>query len=46
MVVGFFGANSAHPFENPTPISNLIEILSMMMFTRCISLYLWFNAKK
>ncbi|OOM15967.1 potassium-transporting ATPase subunit KdpA [Clostridium saccharobutylicum] len=28
---GFFGANSAHPFENPTPLSNLIEILSMMM---------------
>ncbi|MBC2456080.1 potassium-transporting ATPase subunit KdpA [Clostridium beijerinckii] len=28
---GFFGANSAHPFENPTPITNLIEILSMMM---------------
>ncbi|MDG5856811.1 potassium-transporting ATPase subunit KdpA [Clostridium beijerinckii] len=28
---GFFGANSAHPFENPTPISNLIEILSMMI---------------
>ncbi|GFZ30760.1 potassium-transporting ATPase potassium-binding subunit [Clostridium zeae] len=28
---GFFGANSAHPFENPTPITNLIEILSMML---------------
>ncbi len=28
---GFFGANSAHPFENPTPLSNLIELLSMMM---------------
>lgn len=28
---GFFNANSAHPFENPTPISNLIEILSMML---------------
>ncbi len=28
---GFFGANSSHPFENPTPISNLIEILSMML---------------
>ena len=28
---GFFGANSAHPFENPTPISNLIELLSMMI---------------
>lgn len=28
---GFFGANSAHPFENPTPLSNLIEILAMML---------------
>jgi len=28
---GFFGANSSHPFENPTPISNLIELLSMMI---------------
>jgi potassium-transporting ATPase potassium-binding subunit len=24
---GFFYANSAHPFENPTPLSNFIEIL-------------------
>ncbi len=24
---GFFNANSAHPFENPTPFSNLIEML-------------------
>lgn len=28
---GFFGANSAHPFENPTPVSNLIELLSMII---------------
>ncbi len=28
---GFFGANSSHPFENPTPISNIIEMLSMML---------------
>jgi K+-transporting ATPase ATPase A chain len=28
---GFFGANSAHPFENPTPFTNLIEIISMML---------------
>lgn len=28
---GFFSANSAHPFENPTPLTNLIEILSMMV---------------
>lgn len=27
---GFFGANSAHPFENPTPITNVIQILLMM----------------
>ena len=24
---GFFNANSSHPFENPTPLSNLIEML-------------------
>src|SRR6266571_2304706 len=24
---GFFNANSAHPFENPTPLSNFIEIV-------------------
>jgi len=28
---GFFGANSSHPFENPTPLANIIEILSMML---------------
>ena len=26
---GFFGANSAHPFENPTPLSNYLQILSI-----------------
>ncbi|CAG7649287.1 potassium-transporting ATPase subunit KdpA [Paenibacillus allorhizosphaerae] len=26
---GFFGVNSAHPFENPNPLTNVIEILSM-----------------
>jgi K+-transporting ATPase ATPase A chain len=28
---GFFNANSAHPFENPTPFSNLLEMLSILM---------------
>ncbi|MBX4266371.1 potassium-transporting ATPase subunit KdpA [Clostridium estertheticum] len=28
---GFFNANSAHPFENPTTFSNLVELLSMMV---------------
>jgi potassium-transporting ATPase potassium-binding subunit len=26
---GYFNANSAHPFENPTPLSNLIELVSI-----------------
>lgn len=28
---GFFGANSSTPFENPTVISDIIELLSMMI---------------
>ncbi len=28
---GYFGANSAHPFENPTPISNFLQLLSILL---------------
>ncbi len=28
---GFFNANSAHPYENPTPVANLIEIASLLL---------------
>ncbi len=28
---GFFNANSAHPFENPTPLSNLFEIFLLLV---------------
>jgi K+-transporting ATPase ATPase A chain len=28
---GFFNANSAHPFENPTPVTNVIEIVLMLL---------------
>ncbi|GAC1464966.1 MAG: potassium-transporting ATPase subunit KdpA [Desulfuromonadaceae bacterium] len=28
---GFFNANSAHPFENPTPLSNFVEILLILL---------------
>ena len=28
---GFFNANSAHPFENPSPLTNLIEMLLIFM---------------
>ena len=28
---GFFGANSAHPYENPTPASNFLQIFSIFV---------------
>ena len=28
---GFFNANSAHPFENPTPLTNLLQMLSIFI---------------
>lgn len=28
---GFFNANSAHPFENPTPVTNLLQMLSIFL---------------
>src|SRR5690348_15695582 len=28
---GFFNANSAHPYENPTPLSNFIEMLAIFL---------------
>jgi potassium-transporting ATPase potassium-binding subunit len=28
---GFFNANSAHPYENPTPLTNLIEMLAIFV---------------
>lgn len=28
---GFFNANSAHPFENPTPFTNLLEMLFLLL---------------
>ena len=28
---GFFGANSAHPFENPTPFSDFLEMLAILV---------------
>ncbi|MGD0806175.1 MAG: potassium-transporting ATPase subunit KdpA [Anaerolineales bacterium] len=28
---GFFNVNSAHPYENPTPLSNFLEMLSILL---------------
>jgi len=28
---GFFGANSAHPYENPTPLTNYLQMLAILL---------------
>ncbi len=30
---GFFNANSAHPFENPTPLTNFLELLAIIVIS-------------
>lgn len=42
---GFFGVNSAHPFENPTPLSNVLEILSMFLIPASLPFAFGFMAK-
>ena len=37
---GFTNANSAHPFENPTPLSNFIEMLSIFLIPTGLTYYL------
>jgi len=34
---GFFNANSAHPFENPNPASNLLEIFLLLLIPVCLT---------
>jgi K+-transporting ATPase ATPase A chain len=34
---GFFNANSAHPFENPTPVTNFIEILAIFLIPAALT---------
>jgi K+-transporting ATPase ATPase A chain len=33
---GFFGVNSAHPFENPTPFSNFLEMIAILLVPTAI----------
>ncbi len=37
---GFFNANAAHPFENPTPLSNFLQILSIFAIGSGLTYYL------
>lgn len=34
---GFFNVNSAHPFENPTPITNFLEMLSILLIPAALT---------
>jgi potassium-transporting ATPase potassium-binding subunit len=45
---GFFNANSAHPFENPTPLSNLLEMLALLLIPAalCCTFGYWVNDKR
>ena len=34
---GYFNANSAHPFENPTPFSNFLEMLAILLIPAALT---------
>jgi potassium-transporting ATPase potassium-binding subunit len=34
---GFFNANGAHPYENPTPLTNLIELLAIVLLPAALT---------
>jgi len=34
---GFFNANSSHPFENPTPFSNFLEMLALLLIPAALT---------
>lgn len=34
---GFFNANSAHPYENPTPLSNFLEMFSILLIPAALT---------
>jgi potassium-transporting ATPase potassium-binding subunit len=43
---GFFNVNSAHPFENPSGFSNLVEMLLVLIIPAAIVFYYWKMAGK
>ncbi|MGA2587938.1 MAG: potassium-transporting ATPase subunit KdpA [Candidatus Aminicenantales bacterium] len=36
---GFFNANAAHPYENPTPLSNFLQMLSIFLVPSGLTFY-------
>lgn len=45
---GYFNANSAHPFENPTPAANFLEWLALLLIPAalCYSFGVWVNDRR
>jgi len=37
---GFFNANASHPYENPTPLSNFLQMLSIFLIPSGLTYYL------
>lgn len=37
---GFFNANSAHPYENPTPLTNFVQMLAIFLIPSGLTYYL------
>lgn len=35
---GFYAANAAHPFENPTPLSNFLQILALLLIPAALTI--------
>ena len=42
---GFFSANAAHPYENPTALSNFLQMLSMFLIPSALIYYLGRSVK-
>ncbi len=45
---GYYAANSAHPFENPTPLTNLVEALAILLLPAalCFTLGGWVGDRR
>ena len=45
---GYFNANGSHPFENPTPLTNLLEIVAMLMIpmASCLAFGRWVGDRR
>ena len=43
---GFFNANSAHPFENPSPLTNLFEMWLILVIPARVYVYLRQNGRR